>query len=197
MNIKDGEKLDDLDPVCETLNRAAHQYVLFALSSVVGQELTEICFNKIIKKEIMRCGFPLVNSMLLNSFALIGRCADIAVNEGDLVTLAKEDIENGMKYVKKNPKLLSDYVIPLLLYSIEYHRLAYETIQPKDLTLSDGTQRSPSEYQMILHLLVSGSIQTRYFHIREWSNKKDLGIKESKNLDRQHIKPGRIIYERE
>lgn len=195
--IQEREKLGELDEVCIQLNQAAHTYVSFVSKDREGQEITAESLNEILLQQIERCGFHVVNTMLLNAFALVGRCANVTTEEGDLVTLSDDDVETGRQLVEQNPKLIGQYILPLLFYSVEYARLAYELIRPENVLLADGSSRPDEEYNEIVLMLIGGAVQTRYFHIRQWFNQTALGIQEDEDRSEQTVPSGRLIDERE
>ena len=195
--IQEKERLDKLDKVCVQLNQAAHTYVSFVSKELDGQEITTENLNEILLQQITRYSYHVVNTMLLNTFALVGRCANVTMEEGDLVTLTSEDVEVGRQLVEQNPLLIGQYILPLLLYSVEYARLSYELIRPEDVTFSDGSSRPDEEYNEIILMLIGGAVQTRYFYIRQWFNRTTLGECVKEDLSEQIVQSGRLIDERE
>lgn len=195
--VQEKQKLDELDEVCIQLNQIAHTYATLITRNRAGQDINADVINEILITEIARCGFPIVNTMLMNAFALVGRCANVATEEGDLVTLDEVDVETGRQMLQQNPQLLGTYVLPLFFYSVEYAYRIRNLIPPDRVRLSDGSLRPDEEYEEIIQLLIGGAVQTRYFHIRSWLNKMALGMEESGDLSDTIVEPGRLIDERD
>lgn len=195
ITIQEPEKLEELNDLCIELNEAAHAYTI--RQTTPGLVVTSEVLNTILLQQIKNFDFPIVNNMLLYGMSLIGRFANIAVEEGDLVTLEKEDTDIGQDMIEKNPALISTYLVPLLFYSLEYNKLAHEKITPELTKLSDGTLRSEEEHAALVEMLVAASIQNRFFYLKEWFNLRDLGEKLPENQSKQIIEPGRLIDERE